>query len=597
MTKLFKKYIVFMIVCLAVAVVFVACNNDNNNSTDTSFADSESIAESTTAESGSDETYSTETDSTETDTQTQTTEEITTEKVTEPNIYIDVTLDAEYASDFTVSKAFSNDMVLQRNERIRVWGWADQSQNGKKVSGEFMGMFSESLIENGEWCITFKARLDACADMGNTLKIYTDTKTVEFTDVLVGDVFYVIGQSNVAYSVSSHLGAFPNDPNKGGKDVIAQYENAPIRINFNSLAETNEIKGYPKRGTDEVVCDVISENGWKKATQRNVNNFTAVGYYTALQYVMATDGSVPVGIIEFDGNGLPIGSFMPNEVAEATGVDKWDESQGMYICKGVNNTWGSRFMYNHFIAPFSRYAIAGVIWYQGESNFTDAMGANTFANDFAALMTYMRSTQNVSNPDFPVFVMEFPSIYDRPAGHVGDWHFMDLGKIRGVVGSIPQVLENSYVSVSSDLWSDTTFFNNLHPHCKYEQAGRMAKLILAVCNESLEMEKATGPIVESLTYSEDGKMLTIKFKNVGDGLKTSDGEDVVKGFVGYAKTGNRFSTIMVRAEITDANTITIRASKVLFGIGYNVVADNFFGDDVTLCNSNDMPASAFIIMK
>ena len=606
-----------MVICLAVAVAFISCNSNNEEITTT--AQSDDTVQDTTASdnltTSSDETTvatdattgseiatgETEPESTqvteETTSETTTEEETTTEIVTEPNIYIDVTLDAEYASDFTVSKVFSNDMVVQRNERIRVWGWADESQNGKKISGEFMGMFSEAIIENGEWCITFKARLDACADLGNTMKIYTDTKTIEFTDVLVGDVFYVIGQSNVAYSVSSHLAAFPNDPNKGGKDVITAYEDAPIRTYFNSLAETSEAKGYPKKGTEDVVKDVISGNGWKKATMRTVKDFTALGYYTALQLIMANDGTVPIGMIEFDGNGMPLGAFMPNEVAEATNVDSWDESQGMYICKGVNNTWGSRFIYNHFIAPFSRYAIAGVIWYQGESNFTNEFGANTFANDFAALMTYMRSTQNVSNPQFPVFVMEFPSIYQRPSNHSGDWHFMDLGKIRGVVGSIPMVLENSYVSVSSDLWADRTFFNNLHPNCKYEQAGRMAKLILAVCDKSLEMEKATGPIVESLSYSEDGKILTIKFKNVGDGLKTCDGEEVIKGFVGYIKSGNKITAVTVRATITDTDTITVRASKPLVGIGYNVVAENFYGEDVTLCNSNNMPASAFYFLR
>lgn len=624
MTKLFKKFILFVVICLAVSVVFISCNENKEepttdmqsstvtdsltegsdatttespNSTETDSTKIEST-ETESTETESVETESTQTESTEGTTQEETTEEeTTTEKVTEPDIFIDVTLEAEYASDFTVSKVFTNDMVLQRGERIRVWGWADQSQNGKKVSGEFMGMFSEAIIENGEWCITFKARLDACADLGNSLKIYTNTKTVEFKDVLVGDVFYVIGQSNVAYSVNSHLAAFPNDPNKGSKDVINQYENAPIRVFYNSLGESNESAGYPKKGTAEVVKDVISNNTWKKASYRNVQDFTAIGYYTALQIVMATDGKVPVGVIEFDGNGLPIGSFMPNEVAEATGVDKWDANQGMYICKGVNNTWGSRFIYNHFIAPFSRYAIAGVIWYQGESNFTDDFGANTFANDFAALMTYMRSTQNVSNPEFPVFVMEFPTIYNRPSGHVGDWHFMDLGKIRGVVGSIPMVLENSYVSVSSDLWTDNTFYNNLHPNCKYEQAGRMAKLILAVCDKSLEMEKATGPIVESLTYSKDGKTLTIKFSNVGDGLKTCDAEEMIKGFVGYVRSGGKVTTVTVRATITSTDTITILANKTLIGIAYNVVADNFYGEDVTLCNSNDMPASAFLIMR
>ena len=572
---------------------------DTTEETTLEVTETESVAD-TTEETSAEVTETESEEDTTTEeitTEEVTTEEITTEEVTtEPDIMIDEVLNAPYASDFTVSKVFSDDMVVQRGERIRVWGWADPSQNGKKVSGEFMGMFSEAIIENGEWCITFKARLDACADLGNSMKIYTNTKVVEFKDVLVGDVFYVIGQSNVAYSVSANLGVYGNDPSKGGHELIAQYENAPIRLYFNSLAESNEALGYPKKGTDTVVKDVISGNGWKKATSRNVGNFSALGYYTALQVVMATDCKIPVGVIEFDGNGMPLGAFMSNEVAEATKVDAWDEAQGMYICKGVNNTWGSRFIYNHFIAPFSRYAIAGVIWYQGESNFSDAFGANTFANDFAALMTYMRSTQNVTNPNFPVFVMEFPSIYNRPSGYTSDWHFMDLGKIRGVVGSIPMVLENSYVSVSCDLWNDRTFYNNLHPNCKYDQAGRMAKLILAVCDKSLEMEKATGPIVESVTIESNGQVITIKFKNVGDGLKTSDGENVVKGFYGIRKNRTQISLVTVKAMITSEDTITVIAGSKLSGVAYNIDAENFYGIDVTLCNSNNMPASAFWII-
>ena len=584
---MFKKLILVLAVCLALSLVLISCNK-NNGENDTSATEAETSA---TTDNGTADTEDTSSNDVE-----GTSEETTEEVSTEPDIMIDVTLDAEYASDFTVAKVFSNDMVVQRGERLRVWGFADESENGKKVSGEFMGMFSEAIIENGEWCITFKARLDACADLGNTMKIYTDTKTVEFTDVLVGDVFYVIGQSNVAYSVSSHLSAFPNDPNKGGADVIAQYEDAPIRIFFNSIAESIEANGYPKKGTDEVVTDVISGNKWKKATARNVSNFTAIGYYTALQVIMETEGKLPVGIIEFDGNGMPLGAFMPNEVAEATNIDKWDEEQGMYICSGMNNNWGSRYVYNHFIAPFSRFAIAGVIWYQGESNCFDGYGANEFADNFAALMTYFRSTQNVSNPNFPVFVVEFPSIYERPSNHTGDWHFLDLGKIRGVVGSIPSVLENSYVSVSSDLWADDTFYNNLHPNCKYEQGGRVAKLILAVCDKSLEMEKATGPIVESISISENGKIITVKFKNVGEGLKTIDGADVVNGFYGIKKGGNQLAKVKAKATITAYDTITVVAASSVAGVAYNIDPENFFGVDINLCNSNDMPASAFWLL-
>ena len=137
------------------------------------------------------------------------------------------TLDAPYASDFTVAKIFSDDMVVQRNEHIRVWGFADESENGKKVSGEFKGMFAEALIENGEWTLTFTARLQADTE-GAEMKIYTDKKTVTFKTVLVGDVYLVMGQSNAAYSVNDHI-SYNGDNNGGGKSAIDQ--NSIIRLN------------------------------------------------------------------------------------------------------------------------------------------------------------------------------------------------------------------------------------------------------------------------------------------------------------------------------------------------------------------------------
>lgn len=594
MKKLFKIGLMFFVAVLALTVLLASCNSESSNTVTTE----DSANEATTENNDSGDT--TEIDETTEGSDTTNTEENTTEQTSsEPDVMIGETLDAEYASDFTVSKAFSNNMVIQRGERIRVWGWADETENGKKVSATFKGMFAEAIIENGEWCITFTARLEASADLGNTFKVYTDTKSVEFTDVLVGDVFYVVGQSNVAYSVSDHLGFFRNDADKGGSTVIEQYSDAPIRIFYNSLNQSSVDNGYPQKGTDTVVKDVISDSKWEIADTRNIRKFSALGYYTALQIIMQTDEKIPVGMIEFDGNGLPLGSFMPNEVAESTNIDSWDETAGKYICSGMNNNHGSRFIYNHFMAAFEKYAVAGIIWYQGESNCNETFGSDTFADDFTALMTYLRSVKNVTNMCFPVFIVEFPSIYEQPSGYNGTWHFIDLGRIRGIVGSIPLILENSYVSVSSDLWSDDTFYNNLHPNCKYEQGGRLAKLILAVCNGSMNFEEATGPVVESITYSSDGKNAVVKFKNVGDGLKTSDGGTEVLGFRVFIKAGNKVIETKANAVISSNDTVTVSGltSKSIVGIAYNTVADNYYGRDINLCNSFSMPASAFLVFK
>ena len=532
-------------------------------------------------------------DTTEQTTEQVTTEQVTTEEVTteEPDIMIGDTLDAAYAADFTVSKVFTSDMVVQRGERLRVWGWAPESENGKKISGEFMGMFAEALIENGAWTLQFLAKLPANAELGNTMKIYTDTKTVEFENVLVGDVYMVIGQSNVAYTFQNYLYASNTDTKNYGANMMD--ENLPIRLHYNTLNE-GEANGYPKRGTTEVCEDVVHNRTWEKPGPAAVNRFTAIGYCFAWNLVQMTEGKVPVGIIEIDGNGQPLGSFLPNEVADALGSDTLQN--GIYVPEGVNATW-ARYMYNHYMYPFEKYAMAGVVWYQGESDFLKQW-AEDFIERFNALMTYMRSTHNVTNPDFAVYIVEFPTIYDKPAGFNGTWHYMDLGLIRTVVGSIPQTLSNSYVAVSSDLWADDTYFNSLHPDCKFGQGQRLAKLAAAVTGSAGTLESATGPILEKAEFSDNYKTVVLTFTNVGEGLTTSDGGKEVKGFTfmrnAYTINNKKGSTI--KAEITAPNQITVTCTASMKkGVVYNGIANNFYGNQINLCNSYGNPAGAFFI--
>lgn len=574
----FKAIVLLMM--FALLFQFASCVGENNKTSDTTDNTSQ------TNETETDNTLTTpESDSVLNNTESDIPTEVSTETESElPDIFTDETLNAPYAESFTVSKAFSSDMVVQRGERLRVWGWADASQNGKKVSGEFMGMFSEAIIEDGQWEITFKAKLPASSEMGKSMKIYTDKKEVIFENVLVGDVYFVIGQSNVAYSVANHMSVFNTD-DKGGKGAID--ENALIRLNYNTLGET---AGYPKRGTEEVCVDVIHNRGWQKATMSNINNFTAIGYYFAFHLQKLLDEKIPIGLIEIDGNGQPLGAFMPNEVANENKTDKYDETAGYYKTAGVNGD-AARYMYNHYINPFARYAISGVLWYQGESDFQDST-AKVYVKNFTALMTYMRSTHNIINKDFPVYIMEIPSIYRKPP-NVTTWAYMELGKIRSIMGGIPQMLKNSYISVSSDLWNDRTFWNNLHPNCKFEQAERLAKLALAVTHKKITLDEATGPILESVEYSADRCSAILTFSNCGNGLKTSDGGTTVKGFVAL-RTASAINSKPVTAEITGPNTIKITSSSTIKGgIAYNTSSENFYGKDINLCNSYGNPASAF----
>ncbi|MCR5693864.1 MAG: sialate O-acetylesterase [Clostridia bacterium] len=508
-----------------------------------------------------------------------------------PDIMRDDPIDAAYAADFTVSRTFSKNMVVQRGERIRVWGWADESENGKKVSGEFMGMFAEGLVEDGEWVITFKAKLNACADPGNSMRIYTDTKEVVFEDVLVGDVYMVIGQSNCAYPMSTHWAYIDKDD----EERVAQKfvdDTLPIRLNYNSF----QTSYGNKRGTTDLTKDIKSKSSWKKASRAGVTNFSAIGYLFAYNYVKMTDGKVPVGMIEIDGNGMPLSHFLPNEVAEKHGTDKWSEAKGYYVGTGVN-AGQARYMYNEYMHPFDKMAMAGILWYQGESDLADAE-ASRYAAAYCDFMDYLRERHNIVNKDFPVYFVEFPTEYTQPANYKGKdpWAYMDFGKIRGIMGGMVTMRKNFFQVMSGDLWADDTFWNTLHPNCKYEQALRAAKIACAFNGEGgYTLDNASGPIIESVTYSSDGKTATIKYKNVGDGLKTVDGSEYVTGY--SILTGKNKIGAKAKGKITGKDTVEVVSDSEMKGIAYNVITTYFFGKDMNLCNSAGIPAGAFLLNR
>jgi sialate O-acetylesterase len=501
------------------------------------------------------------------------------------------TIEAEYAADFSVSRVFSNDMVVQRGEHIRVWGFAPESENGKKISGEFKGMSAEALIENGEWCLTFGARLEADVN-GAEMKIYAgENKTVTFPGVLVGDVYMVVGQSNVEYSVQQHINNTNAATQGGGTD--ASDPNSIIRLN-----RINNSSGgsFDKKGTAYVYKDAQATKQWTKTTQSDTLGFSAIGYYFAKNIVENTNGEIPVGIIEFGFSGAPLGSYLPNEIAEKHDTDTLSSATGKYVTTGVNaGKSPGRYIYNCHMAAFEKYAIAGLIWYQGESNNTYDE-ASKYNEVFSSLVSYMRKSHNVVNKNFPVFITEFPSIYKKPAGYTDTWHFMELGIIRSFMGSIPYTLKNSYVAVSSDLWADKTFFNSLHPNCKFEQAERLAALANVVICGSGTLDKATGPIFESVSVSADKKTVVITFTNVGEGLTTKDGGKAVKGIVGFgAKTIGLLAPITPKsAEITANDQITVTFDEEVKAVAYNFLSSDLYGETLNLCNSAKCPASAFV---
>ena len=90
---------------------------------------------------------------------------------------------------------FSSNMVIQRDKPITIWGWAEP---GQKVSVQLGQAKAEATAgrEAGRWEVKFPARpADAT---GQKLTVISGEKTIELDNIVIGDVWVMNGQSNMA---------------------------------------------------------------------------------------------------------------------------------------------------------------------------------------------------------------------------------------------------------------------------------------------------------------------------------------------------------------------------------------------------------------
>lgn len=517
-----------------------------------------------------------------------------------------------FAGDFTVSRAFGDHMTIQRDKSFSVWGWADQAENGSSVKVEFKGETAYGKVENGEWKATFDATFPASAEPA-VIKVSGNSKTVEFDDVLVGDVYYVMGQSNVYWS----MGLLEKDlaANHRLKDIedITYDDSTNIRLFRNSHVFQAGKTGEDAWGTSKVYKDVDSEYAvWSKPSDFDPSveytelsefvggrAFSAIGYMFAFNLSKQTD--VPIAMIEIDASGYPLTAFAPNELADKWGSDAENTETGVHymFVNGVVYPLHSRMAYNQQLYPLINFSCAGILWYQGESDMINtilACGKDkwTFSTEIADLMKYYRTHFGDGKDNFPVYFVEFPACFQNKENA-----YLETGYVRSELGTVPMYLENSYVVSSSDVWNNRTWANNIHPYCKPAQARRAANMALANEYGIGDINYVAGPQLDKVEYTDD-KTALLTFKYVGDGI-TALSEDETGDLYGFEvlTTSSSYSGWEVTYDVTivSSNQLQVKYNKPIYGVRYNAKTDAFFPANVNLCNSAWVPAVAFANYK
>jgi sialate O-acetylesterase len=184
-------------------------------------------------------------------------------------------------AQITLPKIFGNDMVLQRDITIPVWGNAAPGTKVTAILGTAQVIAQAN--KEGKWMVRFP-KLSAGGPY--TLKVYETgkpDKAIELKGILIGDVWLASGQSNMEWQVQQ------------SKDARTEIENANFpQMRFLVVDHSNQIKPQ---------SDIFSGK-WKICDTTNVKDFSGVAYFFARK--IHADQNVPIGIIQSTWGGTKI---------------------------------------------------------------------------------------------------------------------------------------------------------------------------------------------------------------------------------------------------------------------------------------------------
>ncbi len=382
---------------------------------------------------------------------------------------------------------FSDGVVLQRGVEVPVWGKAEP---GLFVTVAFADAeVSVDVGADGAWLVKLPAMSASAESRTMTVTeskkgvIFDDeTDRVEIGDVLVGEVWFASGQSNMECPI---WGVSPRYRDGSGALVTSMDHLPNIRFAKNTR-------------TWSVAPTTAKYNGWKKFEPASFKSgaLSAVAYYYARELYLAL-GGVPVGIVDSSWGGTNIDAWTPRcgydgcdaslkATAEYKVAAKWDKS----MKKGPIGEAHQQptVLFNGMVDSWAPMAMRGMIWYQGCHN-------NGEYQLYAAKMKALRDgwAKRFENPALKIYFVQL-------APYNQNWP--------GLVAAQTKYAEsepNAALAVTADVGN----FYDIHPNRKEIVAKRLAVHALKR-DYGFDIDEDNSPVLESATFANGA--VTMKFK-------------------------------------------------------------------------------------
>jgi len=442
----------------------------------------------------------------------------------------------ESHAEILLPSVISDNMVLQQKAEVAIWGWAVPDE---KVM--IVGSWSskDTVIATAQNNAGWKADIKTDEAGGPYTLDIIGSSRIRLENVMLGEVWICSGQSNMEWSVNHKI--------KDGEEEAANANYPEIRI-FH----------IPKTGYDHPQRHC--QASWTECSPVTMRTTSALAYFFGRELHKKLD--VPVGLVVSAWGGTPAEVWLRKELVEkdpelkeASGKIKeypwWPDHPGV--------------AYNGMISPVIPYGLAGVIWYQGESN---ASTSQTYYKLFKKLIESWREDFGRQLPFY--YVQIAPFAYGGPEQKA----FL-VREQQAMAMDIP----NTGMVVISDLVDDV---KNIHPLNKQDVGKRLANWAFAEVY-GLPVKAYKSPFYKSMMIEKN--KIRITFHNAGNGLFCPD-----KEITHFRIAGKDRQFVDAKAKI-DGNTIVVYNKSIK-----EPVAVRFAFDNVSIPNlfsTEHLPVSLF----
>ena len=300
---------------------------------------------------------------------------------------------------------------------------------------------------------------------------------------------------------------------------------------------------------------------WFVCSPETMKNFSSIAYLFGRK--LHKELGIPVGLISSNWGGTPIETWIPEQMMNG------NKSLQETAKKITPRAWWPNetgLAYNAMIYPLLNFNIAGVIWYQGESNRENAV---SYYKSFPLLIDSWRKA----------FGKEFPFYYVQIAPYkYDDLQGVDAAVVRDAQLQTMLEIPKTGMVVTNDIGN----LENIHPINKQDVGLRLALWALAKDYGKSDLVYS-GPIYKSMEIKK--KKIILNFDYADNGL-VKKGKELNEFYI----AGDDQKFYPAKAKVV-GKTVVVSAKAVKKPVAVRFAFTN--GALPNLFNKENLPTSAF----